>query len=207
VTEYNTYLTEEKAIAAAKPLTIREKLLIARVGQPKATHTLETSVRTYELFTYEDFIKALGELDPPNPNSIRRMGKPADKSEPRDVLEVIAELLYYQSITNPVYACKDTMLADIQAIQETFDINNKTEYVLQAYLTEKNEYLKNPLVIPSYKKEGYEVAYINSDGDDYIKLDQVPIAVTMNQAVIDNRQSDMRTLEPSDEERDLEEEC
>jgi hypothetical protein len=121
---------------------------------PKATPILDATVRPYNLFTYNDLLKALdnGESYASNPHAIRREGKPEDKAEARDVLEIIAELLYYQNITNPTYACKDNMLEDIKGIQETFDINNKTEYVLNEYLTEKNEYLKSPLVIPDYKK-------------------------------------------------------
>jgi hypothetical protein len=59
VVEYNTYLSQEKTIAASKPLTIRENQLIVKIGAAKATHTLNAGVRSYELFTYEDFIKAL----------------------------------------------------------------------------------------------------------------------------------------------------
>ena len=206
--EYNTYLIAEKAVV--KEMDLRYTKLFDM--NPKATPTLDPAIRPYELFTYTDLEKAVDKKEPYvlAPHAMRREGKPEDKEEPRDVMEIIAELLYYQNITNPVYACNDAMLEDVEAIQETFDINNKTEYVLKEYLTEKNEYLKSPLIISDYKKKGYEAAYINSDGDDYIKLDQVPtgiMEVQNSQALIDGRVPDLRSPTPTNEERDFEEKC
>ncbi len=104
--------------------------------------------RPYKLFTYEEFIDAIWW---------------------EQMLDVIADVLYYQNLTNKKKLFSSSVNEDISFIKQSFDINNKRENVLEDYLTEWNEEKKHPLlVIPKYELSGYEVAYVNSNGGDYV---------------------------------------
>ena len=56
--------------------------------------------------------------------------------------------------------------------QTSLDINKKIGYVTENYLT-KND---NPStsVVPGYEPKGYELVYINSDGNDILKNTSAP---------------------------------
>ena len=100
------------------------------------------------LFTYEEFLDVLWW---------------------EKMLDVISETLYYQSLTNRVKLSTGNVAEDIELIKKSFSLNEKRAQVMKDYLTEWNEKVKNPIFeIPTYEIFGYEVAYINSDGEDYI---------------------------------------
>ena len=112
---------------------------------PLATPTISTSVRPYGYFKYSDFVEAIwwsGALD------------------------TIAEILYYQSLTNKQKNSSDNIESDIENIKKSFDINDRRAYVLKSYLTEWNTWWM--FIVPTYNATWYEVAYVNSDGWDYI---------------------------------------
>lgn len=116
--------------------------------------------RSYQnFFTYDDLLQAIG----------------GEKQ-----LQVIAELLYYQNLTNLEKSSSNNVLEDLNLIKKTFNINNKISYVLQEYLVHGNQ--KDALLIPNYQKTGYEVAYINSDGDDYLQTVDTPDFISATQA-------------------------
>lgn len=99
-------------------------------------------------FTYDDFVKALWW---------------------EKMLDAIAEMLYYQNLTNTRKLSSVSVAEDIDLIKDSFNLNDKREQVLQDYLVEWNEKIKNPLfIIPTYELSGYEVGYVNSNGRDYI---------------------------------------
>ncbi|MDR2191145.1 MAG: hypothetical protein LBP53_08530 [Candidatus Peribacteria bacterium] len=75
-------------------------------------------------------------------------------------------MLYYQNLTNTEKQSDNLIEKDIINTRSSFDISNKVQYTLKEYLTEGNN--KSPLVLPTYKPKGYEVAYINSDEKDRI---------------------------------------
>ena len=85
------------------------------------------------------------------------------------MLDVISDTLYYQSLTNKRKLSAWDVSEDINLIKQSFNLNDKRAQVLEDYLTEWNENIKNPIFeIPTYELSGYEVAFINSDGKDYI---------------------------------------
>ncbi len=124
------------------------------------------------------------------------------------MLDVISETLYYQSLTNTKKLSAWNVSEDINLIKQSFSLNDKRGQVLKDYLTEWNEKTRNPIFeIPTYEIDGYEVAFINSDGKDYIfsqdesenGLGNVDTDV-LNSSNKGNRQ-------PSSQEKELEDEC
>lgn len=85
-----------------------------------------------------------------------------------DKLDIIAEILYYQNLTNKVREYSNIVEDDIQNIRKTFTVNEKRYYIMENYLEKDTDTFKDELVIPTYKKYWYEVAYINSDWADSI---------------------------------------
>lgn len=66
-------------------------------------------------------------------------------------------------------------MTDLQNNQTSIDINKKIGYVTANYLT-KND---NPsaAIVPGYEPKGYELVYVNSDGNDIIKNTTTPTIV------------------------------
>ena len=145
------------------------------------------SVRPYKPFTYEEFLEALWW---------------------EKMLGIIADILYYQNITNKKKKTSQNISKDISLIKNSFNLNDKREDVLEDYLTEWRHFVKNPiLVIPKYELSGYEVAYVNSDGGDYI----IPAeSITWDES-LDNQENTLTPriprVQPSDEEEDLNDKC
>lgn len=139
VSEYNTLLN-------VKALT--GNIYYDKIEKYDKYATPYKSYRPYKLFTYEEFVDAIwGE----------------------QMLDVIADVLYYQNLTNKKKLHSSEISEDISFIKDSFNLNDKREYVLEDYLTEWKEEEKHPLlVIPKYELSGYEVAYVNSDWGDFV---------------------------------------
>lgn len=96
-------------------------------------------------------------------------------------LDMLAKLLYYQNITWPERLQKSTVVDDMNEIKNSFDVNTKISHVMQTYLTENND--QGKFLTPVYNKTGYEVGYINSDGQDYVSAKTVPSFIQQIQTV------------------------
>ena len=145
--------------------------------------TPDKSVRPYGYFTYEDFENALWWSW---------------------MLDTISEMLYYQSLTNKKKLSTWMIADDIELIKKSFNLNDKRELVLEDYLVEWNEKLKNPLLlIPMYELSWYEVAYINSDWKDYI----IPSEESVDTISSQSDASIIRRHQPVKQENDFDEEC
>jgi hypothetical protein len=74
------------------------------------------------------------------------------------MINTLAELLYYQSVTNKVKGIYDEITEDIQDTRNTFDLNEKISYIIKNYLAQdmKKYYHEKgtieDLVIPAYNK-------------------------------------------------------
>jgi hypothetical protein len=72
------------------------------------------------------------------------------------------------------------VLDEVSLFQSFADVNNKSSMMLQDYLTKQPaKNLLNPKVslelqFPYYSPAGYEIAYINSDGSDYVEFESTP---------------------------------
>ncbi len=165
VAEYNQILMQEKGEAK----WMDQYYEYVKKVDPLATPSLESWVRSYAPFTYEEFLEAIG----------------GEK-----MLNTIAELLYFQSITNQIKVYSDEIQKDIKWQKEGFDINERIAYIIDNYLAQgRKEFYENErnsfanFVIPSYMSKGYEVGYINSDYDDTILPHQEEAFETFNQEI------------------------
>jgi hypothetical protein len=122
VNEYNAILTGAKnnPISDTKANT---KGAYSRLQKnfPKASPSLAPNDRRYTLFTYADLLNALG-------GEIQ--------------LDTIAEMLYYQNLTNTERQSNNLITEDITNTRNSFDISNKVKYTLQEYLIENNPKLQ-----------------------------------------------------------------
>lgn len=81
-------------------------------------------------------------------------------------IEFIAHLIYYQNIWRQQRKVWNTILKDMNNIVEDFDVNEKIRDSLESYLVKDNNQWS--FVSPAYRDKGYEVAFINSNGEDLI---------------------------------------
>jgi hypothetical protein len=124
------------------------------------------------------------------------------------MLDVIAETLYYHNLTNKKKLSDWNVEKDLELIRKTFSLNEKRDQIMKDYLMEGNEKIKNPIFeIPTYEMLWYEVAYINSDGRDYIfpveesdeEYSQTVVEYSSEDFDIDRSQSILRAKEMEDE--------
>jgi hypothetical protein len=87
-------------------------------------------------------------------------------------LDMIAKILYYQNITWPERLQQSTVAQDMTEIKDSFDVNQKISNIVTTYLTEGND--QGKFITPTYNTTGYEVGFINSDGEDYVSSKPVP---------------------------------
>ncbi|MCK9466717.1 MAG: FG-GAP-like repeat-containing protein [Candidatus Absconditabacterales bacterium] len=95
-----------------------------------------------------------------------------DKMGGYEPMEFIAHLIYYQNIGRQQRKVGSTIGDDINNIIEDFDVNEKIKYSLENYLVKDNN--KGPYITPAYRDNGYEVAFINSNGEDIITEKALP---------------------------------
>ena len=169
VKEYNTILKNEYDNAK----TINKYYTYIQRVDP--LWTPDKSVRPYWYFTYDEMIAAIG-WD--------------------EMLYTLAELLYYQSVSNHIREYFDNVWEDINETRSTFDINKKIGYIMEEYLKEDNDKIYRWekiewkdikwerksyawLVIPTYSTWWYEVWYINSNWADNIAPDVDDIDITL----------------------------
>jgi len=113
-------------------------------------NTAATPNRTYALIDEDIFVNALGE----------------------NTIQEIARLLHYQNIPRQEKLVQDNINDTMQHHYDTIDINQKISHVMDNYLVSDNE--QSPLFNPWYVANGYEVAFINSDGIHTIDNGSVP---------------------------------
>ncbi|MDR2415564.1 MAG: hypothetical protein LBD75_02920 [Candidatus Peribacteria bacterium] len=121
VREYNAILTGAEA---TKNFTNAQTAAFNRlITSPLNFTRAVPNNRTYQghLFTYSDLLSTLG-------------------GEAQ--LDIIAEMLYYQNLTNTEKQSNNLITEDIANTRSSFDISNKVKYTLQEYLTENNPKLQ-----------------------------------------------------------------
>ncbi len=104
------------------------------------------------------------------------------KPETRDQkLDMIAKVLYYQNSTWPKRMQQENVMTDMKEIKNSFDINHKINNIVETYLTEGNN--QGKFITPIYNITGYEIGYINSDGEDYISSQSIPAFIQQIQNI------------------------
>ena len=89
-----------------------------------------------------------------------------------DTINLIANLLYYQNVPWEEKISNNEIVDDIKQTRLDFDVNAKIAYIMSEYLKKDNDH--GAILSPSYRADWYEVAFINSDGKDYIQIWAVP---------------------------------
>ena len=131
------------------------------------------------------------------------------------MLDIIAETLYYQSLTNTKKLSSENVEQDIELIKQSFSLNDKRWKILQDYLTLWNENVKNLVFqIPTYVSSWYEVGFINSDWRDYIfseNLDPENYSQTLvkngSALYTNNVNSSANRQQETQQEKDLNDKC
>mgnify|MGYP002853791363 CR=1 FL=1 len=183
VEEYNKILETEYKNALSSNIYF-EKL---SQFNPLATPNISKSVRPYNYFTYDEFVDAIWWTW---------------------MLDAIADILYYQNLTNKRKLSTGNIAEDINLIKESFGINDKREETLNNYLKTWNEEIYNPLiVIPNYELSWYEVAYVNSNGRDYIIPTQEEEVEITKSSSSKNVVIKKDAPQPTQQEEDLMDEC
>ena len=164
VKEYNAIINAEKAKAKSMNKHYQYISVVDKLGTP----LLDWWVRPYGNFTYEEFLEAIWG---------------------QKVLNSLAELLYFQNVSNQVKVYYDEIEKDLAGSRSDFDINERISYIMDNYLSQKRDAFyeeKNAdpkFVIPSYASKGYEVWFINSDNDDGLTPYQDQIFDEFNQRI------------------------
>ena len=104
-----------------------------------------------------------------------------DEMAQRDPILFISNVIYYQNITWPEKTISDTIQGDYDNQRTDFDINEKISYLMDNYLVSDNN--KWQYLTPKYRDSWYEVAYINSDGNDYLVYEVTPPNAQIQDAV------------------------
>lgn len=180
VEEYNKILEEEYNNALSPDNSYFDRVAEYDVW---ATPTKVESERPYGYFTYDDMLNAIWW---------------------EAALDAISEILHYQSLTNKKKLSTDGVSDDLELIKTSFALNDKREYVLQNYLTGENE--KSQLVIPNYNWTWYEVAYVNSDGWDYI-VPSGDIPLSVEEAAAEARSFSVNRWNELNEKTQMDIEC
>ena len=96
-----------------------------------------------------------------------------------DPIWFIADMIYYQNISRQKKTIWTTIQEDLDKQRTDFDINEKISYILDNYLISDNN--KGKFLTPDYRDDWYEVAFINSDWNDYISYEvSIPIVDTIS---------------------------
>jgi len=169
VTEYNTLLAQQKqkrdgGYFASKAAQFNFLGQLDPLANPNASvHTytpIDQNFFINQLVTFLDILENAPEY-----------GKKAiyghsDANTIDEKIDMIAKLFYYQNITWQERLAQTTVVDDLAEIKGSFDINQKISRVNTTYLTEGSD--EGKFITPMYNVTGYEVGYINSDGEDYI---------------------------------------
>lgn len=116
---------------------------------------------------------------------------------PQDLKKQFADILRLQSSPWKSRLANTDALADIKEIKNTADINVKIKSVIWTYIQQNDA--PDAISMRWYNTWGYEVAYINSDWNDYLTYDTVPVILDR----IVGQQNSMSLLADDATEQDI----
>jgi len=116
---------------------------------------------------------------------------------PQELKKQFAEILHFQNTPWKTRTAHTNAIDDIAEIKNTADINAKVKSVISKYLVDND----NPgeISMRGYNPDWYEVAFINSDWNDYLSYDAIPVIVDR----ILNQQNDLSLLADNARDQDL----
>ncbi len=166
-TQYNKYLREQvqkrEAYYNANSSAYNTLARLDPLASPQAVNNW---TRPYRLFD-ENYL--VDQLEYRIRNSVYFSGEELAQADP---IWFIADMLYYQNIARQNKTIWETIQQDFDNQRTDFDMNEKISYILKNYLTKDNN--KWNFLTPDYRENGYEVAFINSDWNDYISYETTP---------------------------------
>jgi hypothetical protein len=184
--EYNTLLQAQKDKKSQWYTSLSNQFSFLEQIDPLANPN--ASVHNYDILSTDYFInQTIAFLDALENSP--KYGKKAIYGEAKaasidEKLDMIAKIFYYQNSTRPERRQQSTVVEDMTEIKESFDINQKINQVTKTYLTEGND--QGEFITPIYNTTGYEVGYINSDGDDYVSAKTIPSFIKQIQSAQEN---------------------
>ncbi|HMT00890.1 MAG TPA: hypothetical protein PKC14_01055, partial [Candidatus Absconditabacterales bacterium] len=148
---YNSSLTQQQAKRQNFYTQNQSAFDFLSVSDPLATPN-----RTYNLMPVDYFIDTLGE----------------------ETISNAAYFLYYQNLGWSQKTSSTGVIDDLEAKKQSFDLNPKISHVMRYLQYGLNDGLSSGTIAlrnAFYQSGGYELAYLNSDGFDYIQDEsQVP---------------------------------
>ena len=139
--------------------------------------------RTYDLLPQDFFINSLIKtLD----NMTLKYGKNyiygnLPNTSTDEKLLLIAKMVWYQNSPRTEKGVKTNVQDDIQENKDMFNVNQKIWDTIHQYLQKGNN--QGAFLSPNYDETGYEVAFINSDGNDLIQRQDTPAFITNLQTI------------------------
>jgi len=199
VTKYNEYLSEQNQ----KKITFynQNNQAYNKLNQwdPLANPISSGTNRPYTLIAVDYLIK---ELEAKLQDSAFFTGNMWWYSP----IEFISHIIYYQNIGWPQRKVGGTIQEDISNIVKDFDVNEKISHIMDNYLVSDNNLWA--FITPWYRDDGYEVAYINSDGNDYINYKAEPIFIqNIKSAASSFQQQSIPQITKTNMEEELINEC
>lgn len=170
------------------------------IGDVLATpKNINNTDRPYKLMTSEFLIEQLEKTLKNNAFFAQEMGW-------YDPIDFIAHMIYYQNIDWQERKVWNTIQEDIDNNISSFDINDKIIHVVDNYLVKDND--KWNFITPWYRNEWYEVAFINSDGNDYITAKvEPPFVQNIKSASSNYKKPVLPQIEKMQIEEDLQNQC
>ena len=190
VQQYNTLLLEQ--LSWHNQYYNQSKYAFDKLKQIDSLASPVSTDRPYRLFSGDYLIKELEKKIRLSPYFT------GDDLAQRDPILFISNIIYYQNIAWQEKTLSETIQGDFDNQRTDFDINEKITYLMDNYLVAENN--RWNYLTPKYRDNWYEVAYINSDGNDYLVYEVTPPREDIQSAASNfvnptNTQSDMSQLE------------
>ena len=180
--DVNVYSTVSGSLLLKTPAEIEKALTLYLLNKSTEYNNILTAQeknRVSYYVKYKDAFDLLAKSDPlasPNNRTTQLLPSNYFVDKLKDQIPQIAELLYYQSLPSYLRVAESNVSKDLSNIRSSFDVNKKISYVMSGYLTKHDDL--GPITTPWYLWSGYEVAYINSDWNDYIAQGSVPSLIS-----------------------------
>ncbi len=165
VKKYNEYLisqNQKKSIFYNQNSQAYNKL---SQWDPLASPIASNAIRPYNLIPENYLIEKLE-------NKLKNNIFFKDQMWGYEPIDFIAHLIHYQNIWRWQRQLWTTIQEDINNTISDFDVNEKITHIVDNYLIKDNN--KWNYITPAYREKWYEVAFINSDGSDYISAKAEP---------------------------------
>jgi len=200
VRKYNSYLTGQQAKAPAYYNQNKNAYdLLDDLDKLASPNYVWDNNRPYQLFDEDYLINLL--VDKMNNNAFF-----TGNMWWYEPIEFLAHMMYYQNIERPERLVWETIQDDMDNIRESFDINQKIAHIYDNYIVSNHN--SGSFITPWYRDDGYEVAYINSDENDYIVYEVTsPFMESIKSSVSDYKKPTASDIEKSQLEEELVNEC